>query len=295
MQPPLSGLRAFEAVARHLSATRAAEELAVTQPAVTQQVHRLEALLGVRLVRRDGRRLALTPEGQAYAASLARAFEQIRLGTERCLQARQAGTLTVALLPTLATRWLIPRLPGFQARHPKIEVRLATAASPEAEPRADVDLAIRFGRGRWPGLKADWLMADDSFPVASPELLRRQPLARPTDLSRHTLLQVAAEPRTGDWWRWLAAAGVTRLKPVGRLSFPSSTQAIEAALAGLGVALAHRPFVADDLASGRLMQPFRLVVAGEGGYWLAARREDAALPRLRAFRDWLLDELRPPP
>src|SRR5438552_13757815 len=104
MLPPLSGLRAFEAVARHLSATRAAEELAVTQPAVSQQVRRLEAQLGVRLVRRQGRQLALTAEGQAYAASLARAFEQIRLGTERCLQARQAGTLTVALLPTLATR-----------------------------------------------------------------------------------------------------------------------------------------------------------------------------------------------
>src|SRR5258708_5510921 len=186
MVPPLSGLRAFEAVARHLSATRAAEELAVTQPAVTPQVRRLEAQLGVRLVRRDGRRLALTPEGQAYAASLGRAFEQIRLGTDRCLHARQAGTLTIALLPPLA---------------------------------------------------------------------------------------------------------IARLLAGGRLSLPMPPQGIEAELAGLGVALAHRPFVADGRVGGRLVQPVTAVVEVERGFWLAGRREDAGLPRLRAFRDWLLEQV----
>jgi LysR family transcriptional regulator, glycine cleavage system transcriptional activator len=291
MPPALASLRAFEAVARHLSVTRAAEELGVTQPAVTQRLRGLERQLGVRLVRRDGRRLALTAEGQDYAATLTRAFAQIERGTERVLAARRAGRLTVALLPTLATRWLIPRLAGFHARHPAIEVRLATALSPVAEPPADVDLAIRFGSGRWPGFAADFLMPDDSFPALSPALLKRRPLVRPADLARHTLLQVAAEPRIGDWPRWLAAAKCPGLEPAGRLSFPSSAQAIEAALAGLGVVMAHRPFVADDLASGRLVAPFALSVPGDGGYWLVARREDAELPRVRAFRDWLLQQV----
>jgi LysR family transcriptional regulator, glycine cleavage system transcriptional activator len=291
MSPALAALRAFEAVARHLNVTRAAEELGVTQPAVTQRLRALERQLGVRLVRRDGRGLALTPEGQGYAATLTRAFAQIHRGTERLLAGRRTGRLTVALLPTLATRWLIPRLAGFQARHPAIEVRLATQASPVAQPPADVDLAIRFGSGRWPGFAADFLMPDDSFPALSPALLRRRPLARPADLARHTLLQVAAEPRIGDWPRWLEAAGCVRLEPAGRLSFPSSAQAIEAALAGLGVVMAHRPFVADDLASGRLVAPLQHTVAGDGGYWLVARREDADLPRVRAFRDWLLQQV----
>lgn len=291
MLPPLASLRAFEAVARHLSATRAAEELGVTQPAVTQQVRRLELRLGVRLMRRDGRRLALTPEGLAYAAALARGFDQMRQGTQKILATRHAGRLTVALLPTLATRWLIPRLAGFHARHPAIEVRIATALTPQAELQADVDLAVRFGRGRWPGLAADFLMPDDSFPVVSPALLRRLPLDRPADLARHTLLQVASEPRTSDWSRWLQVARQARLAPAGRLSFPSSAQAIEAALAGLGVALAHRPFVADDLASGRLAAPFDLAVPGDGGYWLVARQCDAMLPRLDAFRRWLLQQV----
>jgi LysR family transcriptional regulator, glycine cleavage system transcriptional activator len=291
MSPPLASLRAFEAVARHLSVTRAAEELGVTQPAVTQRLRELERQIGVRLVRRDGRGLALTPEGQDYAATLTRAFAQIQRGTARVLAARRGGRLTIALLPTLATRWLIPRLAGFQARHPEIEVRLATQPSPVAEPSADVDLAIRFGAGRWPGFTADFLMPDDSFPALSPALMRQRPLARPTDLARHTLLQVASEPRVGDWPRWLAAAGCAGLEPAGRLSFPSSAQAIEAALAGLGVGLAHRPFVADDLASGRLLAPLKQTVAGDGGYWLAARREDAGLHRVRAFRDWLLEQV----
>jgi LysR family glycine cleavage system transcriptional activator len=291
VSPALASLRAFEAVARHLSMTRAAEELGVTQPAVTQRLHALERQLGVRLVRRDGRGLALTPDGETYAATLTRAFAQIDRATERVLAGRRAGRLTVALLPPLATRWLIPRLAGFQARHPEIGVRLATQASPVAEPSADVDLAIRFGKGRWVGFSADFLMPDESFPALSPDLMRRRPLNRAGDLARHTLLEVATEPRVGDWPRWLAAAGCPRLEPAGRLSFPSSAQAIEAALAGLGVVLAHRPFVADDLAGGRLLAPLRPSVPGDGAYWLAARRADAGLPRVRAFRDWLLQQV----
>jgi LysR family glycine cleavage system transcriptional activator len=290
MEPPLQGMRAFEAVARLGSVSRAASELAVTQPAITQQLRRLEATLGLPLVRRDGRRIALTPQGAAYAVGLMRGFAELRAATERCRQAGSEGVLTVALVPTLATRWLIPRLASFHAAHPDVEVRLATMPSVAERPPEDVDIAIRVGRGRWPGCRADYLMPDDSFPVASPELLTRQPLRKPEDLVAHTLLQVDSDPRRTDWTRWLVAAGAPRLKPHRRLGFGSSAQALEAARVGLGIAIGHRPFVVDDIAAGRLVAPFATTVSDAGAYYTVSRRTQAGLPKIKAFRAWLLDQ-----
>jgi LysR family transcriptional regulator, glycine cleavage system transcriptional activator len=294
MFPPFASLRAFEAVSRHLSVTRAAAELRISQPAVSQHLRQLEAHLGVRLLLRGGRRIDLTAEGRAYAEALARGFAEIRAGTERCLAARRGGVLTVAMPSTLAMRWLIPRLAGFHGRHPGIEVRLVTISLPHAAPAAGppegVDLEIRSGEGPWPGCRADFLMPDESFPVAAPSLLANRPLRRPADLAGHTLLSVEAEPRSGDWALWLGAAGCPGLSGAGRLGFGSSAQALEAACAGLGVAMGHRPFVAGDLAAGRLAAPFDIVVPGPEAYWLVSRAGDADLPRVRAFRDWLLAE-----
>jgi LysR family glycine cleavage system transcriptional activator len=287
MLPPLSSLRAFEAVARHGGVGRAASDLGVSQPAVSQQLRRLEAALGVRLIRRSGREIVLTAEGRAYAQALGRAFDELRLATLRCRARRGAGVLTVAMLPTLATRWLIPRLPDFQARHPAIAVRIATTPSPAVALADDVDLAIRTGDGAWPGCDAVSLMPDDLAPVASPALLARLPLAAPADLRHHTLLVVATAPRDRDWPRWLEAAGLPAPTGTGRLALNSSSEALEAAKAGLGVALAHRPFADDDLAAGRLVPPLALAIAGDGAYWAVCRREDAADPRIGAFRAWL--------
>ena len=291
--PPLTALRAFEATARHLSVSEAARELHVTQSAVSQQVRALEAHLGLSLFRRAGGRLHLTPAGRDFYPALQSAFDSIDAAAARLTAARAAGALAVSLLPTFAVRWLIPRLGRFQDRHAEIEVRLIATAKLADFTTDDVDVAIRYGAGRWPGLRADLLMAEDMFPVCAPDLLETGPaLADPADLARHTLLQVDADPRREDWRRWLAAAGVADLQPAGLMRFDSSSQALEAAAAGLGLALAHRPFVVDDLTHGRLLTPFEITVPARDAYYLVYPADTAELPRITAFRNWLMAEAR---
>jgi LysR family glycine cleavage system transcriptional activator len=158
--------------------------------------------------------------------------------------------------------------------------------------REDVDLSIRAGAGRWPGCRADFLIENRIFPVASPALLARRPVRGPADLRGHVLLQVEAEPRDRDWQRWLGAAGVPTLEPRGWLTFASSSHALEAAIAGLGVAIGHTPFVIDGLAAGRLIAPLALEVSGEGDFFLVAARAKADRRKIANFRDWLLAECR---
>jgi LysR family glycine cleavage system transcriptional activator len=289
--PPLKALRAFEAAARHLNVTRAAEELSVTQPAVTQQIRALEAFLGLQLVYRAGQGLALTPAGRSYADHLQLAFTEIDTATaELLMREKHGGPLTVSLLPTLAQRWLIPRLGSFQANHPEIEVHFSTTTRLVDLRREDVDIAIRFGEGTWPGCESTFLMANDMFPVIGAQLQAAQPLSGPDDLARHTWLRVDAEPRSHDWNAWLASAGVNRLAPKGWLTFESSSQALAAAAAGIGVAIGHRPFVLDDLSSGRLVQPLSAVVESKQAYYVVTPAGVPVSMRVAAFRDWLLAE-----
>jgi len=289
LPPSLRCLRAFEAVARHRNVTLAARELGVTQPAVTQQLRLLEQHLGTRLVRADRRGVDLTAAGAALATRIVRSFDDLREAlSDAAGIGGAAAPLTLALLATLAQRWLIPRLPSFQAAHPEIEVRLLTTSRLVDLQREDVDLAIRVGDGRWPGCRSDFLFENALFPVVSPALLARQPLRAPDDLAGHVLISVEAPPRHDDWARWLAHAGLDGLKPQGRLSFASSAQALEAAAAGLGVAIAHTPFVEVDLRSGRLVAPFAARIVEPESFYLVAPRAAATLPRVAAFRDWLL-------
>jgi len=293
--PPLKALRAFEAAARHGSVSRAAEELHVTQSAVSQQVRALERHVGLPLFRRIAGQIELTPEGRDFFPPLRDALDSIDAAAARLAANRAAGVLTVSLLPTFAMRWLIPRLGRFQARQPEIEVRLVTTARQADLRREDIDAAIRYGSGQWPDLHADLLMTEDMFPVCAPRLLSETPALRTVgDLARHTLLLVDAPPRKDDWTLWLEAAGARGLEPAGTMKFESSAQALEAALAGLGLVLAHRPFVVDDLAEGRLVAPFETVVPARDAYYLVYHRSRAELPRLRALRDWLLDEAKGP-
>jgi len=290
--PPLSRLRAFEAVARHGSVTRAAAELGISQPAVTQQLRQLEALLEVPLVRRVAGGIAVTPEGQLYAARLQRAFAEIEAATaEVKAAADQDRVLTVAVLATFAQRWLIPRLAGFQGAHPDVEVRLLTTSRLVDLGRDDVDLSVRSGKGRWPRCRSDFLIANQVFPVASPALIRRRGLRSPAALRHQTLIQVEAEPRRHDWQRWLEAAGLGDLAPRGWLTFSSSSHALEAALAGLGVAIGHTPFVVDGLGAGQLEAPFALKL-DDDDYYLVSARERAEIRKIRLFRDWLLQQAR---
>lgn len=292
MAIPLHRLRAFEAVARHGSVTRAAAELGVSQPAVTQQLRQLEALLEVPLVRRVAGGIAVNVEGQVYAARLQRAFAEIEAATEALrASASQDRVLTVAVLATFAQRWLIPRLAGFQGTHPDLEVRLLTTSQLVDLGRDDVDLSVRSGHGRWPRCRSDFLIANQVFPVASPELLRRGFLRVPDDLRRHTLIRVEAEPRRHDWRHWLAAAGLADLEPRGWLTFANSSHALEAALAGLGIAIGHTPFVVDGLEAGQLAAPFALKL-DDDDYFLVSASERAEIRKIRLFRDWLLQEAR---
>lgn len=289
--PSLKALRAFETAARHLSVSRAADELAVTQPAVTQQIKALEAALGVSLVYREGQGMALTPHGQAYAQRLHAVFSEIGAATADLLhQGQKGGALTVSLQPTLAQRWLIPRLGSLQSIHPEIEVRFSATARLVELHREDVDLAIRFGEGTWRDCHSQFLMANDIFPVLSPQLQKAAPLKTPQDLANHIWLWVDAEPRPGDWSAWLEAAGVEGLEPRGRIAFETSSQALAAATAGLGVAIGHRPFVMDDLSSGQLVMPLKAVLSSAEAYYLVTASKVALLPHVAAFADWLLAE-----
>jgi len=289
--PSLNALRAFETVARHKSASRAAEELGVTQPAVTQQVRQLESHLGLPLVRRKGQGLTLTADGRALAARLSGPFAEIADAVAEAVGRRGgAGVLTVTLLPTFSQRWLIPRLASFQAAYPEIEVRLAATARICDLVREDVDLAIRFGYGRWSGCDSRPLMANDMFPVVNPHLAETKPIRNLGDLAAHVWLQVEAEPRTGDWEAWLDAAGAAGIEPAGRLSFETSSHALAAATAGLGIAIGHRPFVIDDLAAGRLVQPFETMVESDEAYYLVTAKSRTRPAAVTAFADWLMAE-----
>jgi LysR family glycine cleavage system transcriptional activator len=290
--PPLPCLRAFEAVVRHRSVTRAAAELGVTQPAVSQRLRQLEAFVERALVRRDAGGIAVSAEGQAYAARLERAFAEIQAATEelRAATAPERG-LTIAVLATFAQRWLIPRLTGFQEAYPEIEIRLLAASRLADLWRDEVDLSIRPAPGSRGHARGDFLIANDLFPVASPSLLERRSIRRTADLATHVLLRVEAAPRDQDWPRWLAAAGMPQLRPRGWLPFASSSHALEAAIAGLGIAIGHTPFVVDALDAGRLVAPLEPKIEDDA-YHLVARADRANDRKVRSFRSWLLAEHR---
>ena len=288
--PPLNALRAFEAAARHLSFTRAAEELFVTQAAVSHQVKALEEHLGRKLFRRLNRALLLTDDGQAYLPAVSRAFALLNEATRDLLTKETPGPLTVSALPSFAARWLVPRLGRFRKAWPDIDLRIDPSAELVDFAAGDVDVGIRYGRGKYPGMRADWLMTEDIFPVCSPQLLEGDhPLREPDDLEHHVLLH---DDGHGDWRTWLLAASVDRVDPARGPIFTDSSMLIQAAMAGQGVALARGVLAADELAAGRLVRPFTLSLPTEYAYYLVCPQETADRPKIVAFREWLLDEAR---
>ena len=286
--PPLNALRAFEAAARHLSFTRAAGELHVTQAAVSHQVKALEEHLGRKLFRRLNRALLLTDDGQAYLPSISRAFTLLNDATNDLLTKQAPGPLTVSALPSFAARWLVPRLGRFRHIRPDIDLRIDPSAELADFAGGDVDVGIRYGRGKYPGMRADWLMTEDIFPVCSPALLEGpHPLRDPRDLQHQVLLH---DDGHGDWRTWLLAAGVDRVDPARGPIFTDSSMLIQAAMAAQGVALARGVLAADELAAGRLVRPFTLSLSTEYAYYLVCPVNTAEQPKIAAFRDWLLGE-----
>ena len=284
--PSLNGLRAFEAAARHLSFTLAAQELNVTQTAISHQIRRLEEELGLKLFIRQSRSLALTPEATDYLPGIRAAFQDLRTATDRLLRKDDDRVLTISTLTSLAVKWLLPRLSSFQEKHPDIDVRITTSTELVDFRTSNVDAAIRYGQGRWPGLDAEWLMAEHLFPVCSPKLLTGdRALRQPEDLAHATLLHTSST--IDDWRLWLTAAGLpAHLSQNRGLTFDLAFMTIQAAIDGLGVAMGHTAYVADDVANGRLVVPFNVSMPS-AGYYFVTPQDRPTTPKLNLFRDWL--------
>jgi len=287
--PPLSALRAFASAGRYLSFQRAASELSVTPTAISHQIKRLEEDLGVALFRRLTRKLQLTEAGRALLPEVASAFDKLASAVDRLKASGDSGTLTISAIITFAYRWLAPRLPRFSARNPKIDVRLEASQRLVDFTREEVDVAIRHGTGRWPGLTAIKLFDDEFTPLISPKLLAKgPPLKKPEDLLHYTLLR---DVPYFEWENWFAKAGVAAPENSRGPTFDSSQLAAQAAEGGLGVALVHPEFFADEIAAGRLIQPFPIVGTNDKAYYLVYPSATGDRPKVKAFRDWLLAEV----
>lgn len=294
--PGLGAFSTFEAAARHQSFTRAAEELNVTPAAVSYLVRELEAQLKVKLFQRTKRAVRLTRAGEILNTSVANALDGIGRAVDRVQSMDGHPVLKVTATPGFAMKWLVPRLNGFLERFPDVDVRVDMSKRPVDFARDDMDIAIRFGAGGYPGLQVERLISDKLFPICSPKLLKGpRPLRHPRDLRCFTLIHVHWQGQGATWptWEmWLAAAGVTGIDATRGIHFAESVMAIQAAIDGQGVALGDSSLTATDLAQGRLVRPFDLAVdaPAQFGYWIVVPPRTAAQPLVVAFRDWLRSE-----
>src|SRR5215471_455265 len=283
----LNGLRAFETAARHGSFTLAAKELHVTQAAVSQQVRLLEKRLGFQLFRRHANELELTDQGRAFQPGLTDAFNTIERLTDQVAAMRPGPVVIAGIAPAFALHWLIPRMPGFNRKHPEVEFRMATGGA-RLPLRDDWTCSVRRGEADdWPGYVTEELFAVPLVPVCTPAIAKG--LKHPRDLKRATLIVVAHLREQWTWW--FEVAGLPHpIQPAGEAVFESSPMAIQAVLDGVGVAVAQLPYVSDALAAGRLVTPFPIVPQRYESWYLAYRPVRKDDPGLRVFRDWLHSE-----
>jgi len=273
-----------------MSFTKAASELNVTQTAVSHQVRRLEDELGIRLFHRFKERLELTASGQDYLQGVSLAFDQLRFSTEQLHEGCYNTTLTISTLATFASKWLLPRLGSFRLAYPEIDIRVSASTDFVDFVVGGADSAIRYGSGEWKGLRADWLMADEIFPVCSPKLLTGDyPLTSLDNLAHHTLLQVSGVT-SNDWSIWLEAAGLpANLTGGARMTFDLALMVVQAAVDGHGVCIGRRAYVEDDLRAGRLVAPFGKSVTTGRAFYLVSPRELVNCAKVVALRTWLID------
>jgi LysR family glycine cleavage system transcriptional activator len=287
--PPLTTLRSFEASARLLSFSKATDELHVTHGAVSRAVRHLEDHLGVKLFKRSVRAVNLTPTGAAYAASVRDVLDRLASATAVIMDQQKLGVLNISTLDSFAAKWLIPRLFRFRQAHGDIDVRLATSEKLADFVNDGIDIAIRYGSGRYPGVKAELLMQEDVFPVCSPLLLKgTRSLKTAADLTHHTLIH---DDFKIDWAMWLKSAGVEGIDPHRGPRFASSDHAVQAAVQGEGVVLGRSALVADDLQAGRLVKPFSVSLPADLAYYVVYPPQTYQRPKVRAFRDWLFEEV----
>jgi LysR family transcriptional regulator, glycine cleavage system transcriptional activator len=285
--PPLNALRAFDAAAKHLSFTKAADELCVTQAAVSHQVKALEEFLGTPLFIRRNRALLLTEEGQGYWPAIRDIFEKLADATDRVMAQGASGALTVSVIPTFAIQWLVPRLSHFSTLYPEIDVRLKAVDFDVDFMRDDVDVAIYYSDGNHSGCRVDCLMEEFLIPVCSPSLLLGdKPLSTPEDLKHHTLLH---DESTVAWTKWLRHVGVKGISVTHGPVFSHSSMVLQAAAHGQGVAIGHSVLCQNDLDAGRLIRPFQETVLSGLSYDLVCPEAWAERPKIVAFREWIMD------
>ena len=285
--PPMQALRAFEAAARAGSLTKAAEALSLTHGAISHQIKALEASIGVRLIERAGRGIRVTDDGERLATRLHAALVEIADALREAGEHSDPRQLRVSVTPSFAARWLLPRLGKFVARHRDIDLDIRSSLALVDFRRDDADLAIRYGFGGWPDVKAEHILSDVFFPVCSPRLAPKLP-AKPHDLARHTLLRSDDE-----WWKpWFEAVGLDWPEPTRGPSFNDSALMLQAAVEGQGVALARSSLLGNDVKNGLLVRLFDIDVPAPRRYYLVYPPRLASSPKLAVFRAWLQDEIR---
>lgn len=283
--PPLNSLRVFEAAARHLSFTRAAEELFVTQAAVSHQIKALEEFLGLKLFRRRNRSLLLTEEGQSYFLDIKEIFSSLSEATDKVLERSAKGALTISLPPSFAIQWLVPRLSDFNNKEPDIDVRIKAVDMDEGSLTEDVDVAIYYGRGNWSGLRVDLLYQEQLLPLCSPQvLLNEKPLATIDDLRFHTLLHDTSRK---DWKLFVKHYNLEGMNVNHGPIFSHSTMVLQAAAHGQGIALGNNVLAQPELDAGRLVAPFEELLVSKNAFYLVCSEKQADTGRIAAFREWI--------
>lgn len=288
--PPLNALRAFEAAARHMNFSRAADELSVTPGAVSQQIQNLEDYVGAALFKRTPRGLLLTDAAQTALPALREAFDRLGEAASMLTAAVDGRRVTVSAAPSFAAKWLVPRLGRFEAAHPEIDVWLSAGMELVDFAAGEIDIALRYGSGRYPGLEVVRLMTETVLPVASPALLAERPLVTPEDLAGHVLLHDGspdADDSCPDWAMWLTARGIKGVDGSRGPRLNQSSLVIEAAINGRGVALAKRALAQADLDAGRLIAPLQINTAVDFAYYVVHPKAKGRLPQIKAFVKWL--------
>jgi LysR family glycine cleavage system transcriptional activator len=284
--PPLNALRAFEATARHLSVKNAAEELHVTPGAVSQMLKALELHLGVTLFQRVNRGILLTETGQVYLPPIRNAFRQIDEATKRITVSADTGILTVSVTPFFAAAWLVPRLKGFQDAYPDIDLQVVTSNALSDFSRDGVDVAVRHGLGRYPGLRSERVVAVEVIPVAAPALVAR--LGAPTTLAEMTRWPHVHDADRKGWQLWFQAQGIDEIGAPRGPAFDDAGLLLKAVLAGQGAGLLPAAMVAPDLAEGRLVKLADVVLLENFAYYLVYPEVSYERPKVAAFRAWIL-------
>ena len=296
--PPFKALQAFESAARHLSFSKAADELFVTPGAISQQVKQLEEFIGVELFKRLHRKILLTDEGQELLPGLREGFEYLNGAVDQVRQKKETHPVTISVAPSFASKWLVPRLQLLRDDHPDVDIRLDASMELVDLARSDIDIGIRFGPGEYPGLEVELLLCEEVFPVCSPQFASQNKLNHPSDLKGQHLLHFGMHHLDlgagwPDWQMWLSAAGVTHIDGRRGLVIDNQELLINAALESQGVVLVGSVSVNDDIARGRLIKPFELTFPLEFAYYLVTVPTKTERTNVTTVKQWIFNHVGP--